>query len=901
MIKKSLFFSTLLLIVTTVCAQYPTQYLGVPSNRVEVRGQFKMDGLEFLPKYIDSPALDIYADTLGASYLRLRDMQVCFRDTILGGGHKWSTIQNMPSIASHFGLDTIPPGVDTVGLLTYDSADYSGAVSLYFGTTGGIGATISGGVINLSNSTNNDYTVSLKQAATSQYPSWNQQADIQTLSTPGSQTYGIGIGKTGFAVIGKIDLSNGANQGKISLIFGSTTLVTSSAALVFSTNDILRLNLTWQYDSAVFSVTNLTTGLSVGPIKYQYDFVYGETVFPQKVGSYSIYQIGGAYKVIRFRVASNTRANASNALVGTSKSNGYWAGSFARRFGNQLNDRFVKTVNLGSSGDLTSDILARLPSILKVASKSVILECGCNDIRSAVPTATWKANYKAIVDSLTNAGITVYHIVFWEASLDQTILVNYIDSLYHNTFIRTVYTASQACGTPCLAPDGVHPNGQGNDSAFIKIVQYNRPLIYDYRLSTNYLSSFNAGINQNVNATVLVNDNGGVKSSSLNTLGIIRQNGNQFGTTMRIGTTDNNNLLFLKNGVNGLQYNGYGTKGIFLTFLSPGALETTRMLFDSIDNIGIGRIVLTGLTTGTPNIAIGATSSQGITSGSNNVGIGFRTNAGITTSSSNTAIGHQSNVWSSGNSNTAVGAFSFGGVTGTSFNNSTGVGLQACYLCTGSFNIAIGVSTTSSQVGNFNGDHSIIIGNNINFPSNSAAGQVNISNLIIGTGGTGTAGTLQGSVGIALVPSARFHVPAGTIAASSAPFKITLAHAVLMTTSEKGALETDSLGRLYWTDSSGTNGFRDSIARATYIRNTYALKTALPTAASFSQVGAATTTFTVTIGATQANTTYKVNVTPTAALSAALFYVTNKTTTTFDVVYLAGLTGTVTFDWALFP
>lgn len=72
-------------------------------------------------------------------------------------------------------------------------------------------------------------------------------------------------------------------------------------------------------------------------------------------------------------------------------------------------------------------------------------------------------------------------------------------------------------------------------------------------------------------------------------------------------------------------------------------------------------------------------------------------------------------------------------------------------------------------------------------------------------------------------------------------------------------------------------------------------------AASFSQVGTATTTFTVTIGTTQANTTYKVNVTPTVLLAAAAFFVNNKTTTTFDVVYLAGLTGTVTFDWALFP
>ncbi len=72
-------------------------------------------------------------------------------------------------------------------------------------------------------------------------------------------------------------------------------------------------------------------------------------------------------------------------------------------------------------------------------------------------------------------------------------------------------------------------------------------------------------------------------------------------------------------------------------------------------------------------------------------------------------------------------------------------------------------------------------------------------------------------------------------------------------------------------------------------------------AGSFSGVGTATTTFTVTIGATQPNNTYKVNATPTNLLSAAVFYVTNKTTTTFDVVYLAGLTGTVEFDWSLRP
>lgn len=68
---------------------------------------------------------------------------------------------------------------------------------------------------------------------------------------------------------------------------------------------------------------------------------------------------------------------------------------------------------------------------------------------------------------------------------------------------------------------------------------------------------------------------------------------------------------------------------------------------------------------------------------------------------------------------------------------------------------------------------------------------------------------------------------------------------------------------------------------------------------SFSATGSATTTFTVTIGATQPNNTYKVQVTPTSSVAAQLFYVTNKTTTTFQVVYPGSLTGGVSFDWSV--
>ncbi len=126
--------------------------------------------------------------------------------------------------------------------------------------------------------------------------------------------------------------------------------------------------------------------------------------------------------------------------------------------------------------------------------------------------------------------------------------------------------------------------------------------------------------------------------------------------------------------------------------------------------------------------------------------------------------------------------------------------------------------------------------------------------------------------------TAYLHLGAGTTAASTAPLKFT--SGTNMTTAENGAVEYD-----------GTDLFLTAAsARQTVKKGRFG---------SFSGAGTATTVFTVTFGGTQPNATYKVVVTPTNALSAALFYVTNKTTTTFDVTYLAGLTGTVAFDWSL--
>ena len=71
---------------------------------------------------------------------------------------------------------------------------------------------------------------------------------------------------------------------------------------------------------------------------------------------------------------------------------------------------------------------------------------------------------------------------------------------------------------------------------------------------------------------------------------------------------------------------------------------------------------------------------------------------------------------------------------------------------------------------------------------------------------------------------------------------------------------------------------------------------------TYSVSATAQSTFTITIGVTMANTTYIVPQ-PGARnmLSAVNYFINNKTTTTFDVVSLTGLTGVVSFDWLVIP
>ena len=195
-------------------------------------------------------------------------------------------------------------------------------------------------------------------------------------------------------------------------------------------------------------------------------------------------------------------------------------------------------------------------------------------------------------------------------------------------------------------------------------------------------------------------------------------------------------------------------------------------------NTALGALALKLNTAGQHNNAFGMQSLTSNISGNFNVANGssaLRTNI---TGSNNTAVGYQALYYNgSATSTTAFGAnaglgtgaysnqggtylgYQSGYSAGTNSDYNTFLGYQSGYgVTTGSNNIWIGTATSSTAIANLTtGSQNILIGNNISLPSATANGQLNIGNIIFGTGITGTGSTVStGFIGIGTTsPSAR--------------------------------------------------------------------------------------------------------------------------------------------------
>ena len=196
-------------------------------------------------------------------------------------------------------------------------------------------------------------------------------------------------------------------------------------------------------------------------------------------------------------------------------------------------------------------------------------------------------------------------------------------------------------------------------------------------------------------------------------------------------------------------YRSLGDAGAGHTGSSNVAIGINTMIFSTTAtrNAVVGYQSGYNITTGQGNVALGWGTLGGITTGQYNIAIGDQTSAGTVAANYNTSLGGRAAYYStSGNYNTNIGYdASFNLTTGS--NNTTLGGFAGQYLNASSNNVYLGYGTGN----NFNhnaGDKNLLVGYNA-FPAvYTGSNQLNLGNVLWGSGCSGTGQTAAGSLSV---------------------------------------------------------------------------------------------------------------------------------------------------------
>jgi acyl-CoA thioesterase-1 len=142
-----------------------------------------------------------------------------------------------------------------------------------------------------------------------------------------------------------------------------------------------------------------------------------------------------------------------------------------------------RVVNLGVSGDTTTDGVERLPSVLALKPAIVILEFGGNDGLRGQPVTSAKQNMAVMIQALQKVGAKV---VLAGMTLPRNYGPDYIHSFeqmyvelaneYH--LVRIPFLLEGVGGVASLTqPDGLHPTARGARIVAGTVMKYVKPLL----------------------------------------------------------------------------------------------------------------------------------------------------------------------------------------------------------------------------------------------------------------------------------------------------------------------------------------------------------------------------------------------------------------------------------------
>jgi len=298
------------------------------------------------------------------------------------------------------------------------------------------------------------------------------QGTVTLDAAPDANSYGVSIGFKTYTTYGStqsltagIVCATGANFGKPFIYSAySSTVYYGTANTDLNNGDVIRLSLVTSGWTLRLLVQNFTQGWEES---LDLPNVGGFTPLTHN-GSYpSFFHNGGNASLDSFKYTINAPVIRDILFIGNSITYGQSATTVAKRWVNLVGNT-VNNVMSGGGGEVTADFITRLPEIVAINPKRVILhDLAGNDIAQAISSATWQANLITIRNTLNDAGIQV----IWtngqpRTGLDLTAQKTFIEgeATFAGDLIIDTWAAMLGTGTNPVSAymaDATHPNDLG--------------------------------------------------------------------------------------------------------------------------------------------------------------------------------------------------------------------------------------------------------------------------------------------------------------------------------------------------------------------------------------------------------------------------------------------------------
>ena len=304
---------------------------------------------------------------------------------------------------------------------------------------------------------------------------WKVRVRVKTPASFNSNSTGIAIGVrsintySAYSTLMRWSWVPGGNSVYLYNRASTSGQIISATKYIPTGNTYYWVEVTRNKDSFTYTILDGATGTTqLYSVTLTFPtFTAGNNVKSHNTGQFAIYQFGGTNtEITNWEVSTSAIKNADFIGIGDSNMHGMYASGNSERWFEKAMTTAGKSFNiLAASSDRSIEVIKRLPEIIALNPKAVVLSIGRNDLANAVPLATVQSNINTIISTLEGAGITVYLAGVIASNTNVSALQNFYSSKSHvkiNSFAATKSATSNSLAATYNSGDGIHLNQAGN-------------------------------------------------------------------------------------------------------------------------------------------------------------------------------------------------------------------------------------------------------------------------------------------------------------------------------------------------------------------------------------------------------------------------------------------------------